>query len=450
MKVHDSKKILILALFVFGTAWAPGNGIKWSGYLQADNRLEAQEELMFSWNEYRLDLSAEIEPVRNAHFYSEIWIRSLGFPNVQTSSDLYDKSLLRPLQLDLREAYLDLYGLLYKDLDLRIGRQRIAWGTGDKINPTDNLNPFDLEDIWDYGRHLGSDALKASLFFDNTSVQAVFLPMFTPSLLPSGNYRTLMTDNLTLPPGLIMNEYQDRIILPENNLIQSSKTAVKLAGELLKYDFSLSYCYGPDNIPIMNRVTIMPVDTMGSVDIYGEFIYPRMHIFGFDLAGQLAGVGAWAELAVFLPEEIVMTTDLSALGLGTVTSVLLENEPYPKLLLGTDYTLPFGMYFNLQYLHGFIYERGIDNLKNYLMFGTEWSFFNDRLKIMPLAGSLEFGGFDELSDTYAYVLAPEISYSPVQNAVLTVGCRLIDGKDNTTFGMLKDRDELLFKVKYSF
>ena len=450
MRVNAKILLVICAAFISGTIFIQGNGIDWSGYLQADNRLEAKKELMFSWNEYRLDLSAEIEPLRGAHFYSELWIRSMGFPNVKTSNDLDDQSLLRPLDLDLREAYLDLYSVFYKDLDLRIGRQRIAWGTGDKINPTDNLNPYDLEDVWDYGRHLGSDAMKASLYMGRNSISLVLMPMFIPSVLPGADYSDQIMNSLNFPPGIVIHDYQDQLILPENNLIKSSKTAFKYAGEILGYDFSLSYCYGPDNIPIMNKLTVVPIDTMGSVDLYGELIYPKMHIVGFDLAGQVASVGAWAELAVFLPEEVIMTTDLSALGMGTQTSVVLEDEPYPKLLLGTDYTLPFGLYINLQYLHGFIYERGIDDLKNYLMFGSELSLSGDRLKIMPLAGSLEFSSIDEFGNTYAYVYAPEISFSPVQNAVLTIGCRLIDGKDNTTFGMLKDKDELLFKVKYSF
>jgi len=46
---------------------------------------------------------------------------------------------------------------LTSTLDIRIGRQRIAWGTADKLNPTDNLNPDDLEDIFDFGKHLDSN-----------------------------------------------------------------------------------------------------------------------------------------------------------------------------------------------------------------------------------------------------------------------------------------------------
>jgi hypothetical protein len=138
------------------------DNIKWGGYLQTDNRLRLKGDNDFSWHEYRLDLKTEVKPIEKAHFYSEVWLRSLGFPTVENSADLVSKDKVSPLNLDLREAYVDLYGFLFDNLDLRIGRQRIAWGTADKLNPTDNLNPDDLEDIWDFGRHLGSDGLKAS------------------------------------------------------------------------------------------------------------------------------------------------------------------------------------------------------------------------------------------------------------------------------------------------
>ncbi len=449
MKVFVFSAVAITVL-LSGSVNGENNVMKWSGYLLADNRLEAKKELGFSWNEYRLNFIAEIKPVPPARLYSEIWLRSLGFPDIHTSRDLENRHKLRPIDLDLREAYLDLYGVFYENLDLRIGRQRIAWGTGDKINPTDNLNPLDLEDIWDFGRRLGSDAAKASLFMGSDRIYAVLIPMFTPSVLPSGDFDRQISSRISLPPGLILHNYSDRVILPENNLFAGSKAAAKYAGRFFDYDFSLSYCHGPDNMPIMNRVTVVPIDTLGAVDIAGELIYPNMHIIGCDLAGQIAGAGAWAELAVFLPEEVVLTTDLSAIGMGEQSNVVLKQEPYPKLLLGADYTFPLGLYLNLQYLRGFIYERGNDNLKNYVMLGSEWRSLNDRLKIMPIAGSLEFGDLDEFADTYAFVYAPEINYSPAQNAVLTAGLRVIHGADNSTFGILKDRDEVFFKVKCSF
>ena len=63
-------------------------------------------------------------------------------------------------------------------------------GTADKLNPTDNVNPYDLEDIWDFGRHLGSDGVQLSVYAGGIQVTAVAIPVFTPVVLPQGKRAT--------------------------------------------------------------------------------------------------------------------------------------------------------------------------------------------------------------------------------------------------------------------
>ena len=65
---------------------------------------------------------------------------------------------------DLREAYFEIKGFLLDNVDVKIGRQRIAWGTADELNPKDNIIPLDLSDIWDFSNHLGSDAVQLSVY----------------------------------------------------------------------------------------------------------------------------------------------------------------------------------------------------------------------------------------------------------------------------------------------
>ncbi|MBW2332180.1 MAG: hypothetical protein JRF08_01610 [Deltaproteobacteria bacterium] len=427
-----------------------GYAVKWNGYLQTDNRLQLKGDNDFSWQEYRLDLKTEVKPIEKAHFYSEVWLRSLSFPTVQNSADLVDKNKISPLNLDFREAYVDLYGFLFDNLDIRIGRQRIAWGTADKLNPTDNLNPDDIEDIWDFGRHLGSDALKASYYLRDWTFEAVYIPIFTPAVLPRGDLASALSPSMELPTGLTLRDLTDTIIMPTNNFKESSITGVKILNNFFGYDFSLSYVYGRDDLPLTRKVTFTPTDKSGEIDIASELIYPRMHIAGIDMAGAIANIGVWAEVAVFFPEEVKMTTDLSALGMGIQEAIALDDKPYVKYILGADYTFKNGIYINGQYLHGFIHEKGNDNLEDYFMFGLEKKFFNDKLKIIPIGGGIEIKDFKDIENNYALILSPEIAYFPVDDAELTLGIRLIDGKGTTAFGRVKDKDELYFKVKYSF
>ena len=51
----------------------------------------------------------------------------------------------------------------------------------------DNLDPDDLEDPWDFGRHLASDALSLTAWLGEASLQLVALPFFRPARLPGGS-----------------------------------------------------------------------------------------------------------------------------------------------------------------------------------------------------------------------------------------------------------------------
>lgn len=455
MKKHTLFLVLGLLLisipcFLLSQESTTATEVKWNGYLQTDNRLRLKGDDGFSWQEYRLDLKIEVKPSEKVHFYSEVWLRSFGFTAAQNSSDLADKSKVSPLSLDFQEAYIDLYGFLLDNLDIRIGRQRIAWGTADKLNPTDNLNPDDLEDIWDFGRHLGSNGLKASYYLKDYTFSFIFIPTSTPAVLPKGDWASALSSPMELPTGLILGNYSDKIISPKNNFKESSITGVKISKNLFGYDLSLSYVYGRDDLPLVKKVTFTPTTTQGEVDIESELIYPRLHIAGIDMAGAIANVGVWAEAAVFFPEKIKMTTDLSALGLGIQESIALDDKPYVKYVVGADYTFKSGIYINVQYLHGFIHERGNGNLNDYFMFGLEKKFFNDKLKIIPITGGIVISDFKDIKNNYALILTPEITYYPVDNAEISLGARWINGKNTTSFGRVKDKDELYLKLKYSF
>jgi hypothetical protein len=142
------------------------NSLKLSGELLTDERFLLEAPNDWVWNENRLTLKLD-KKTKRSKFYSEVWLRNIGLPIITSSSDLYNKGIVDPYNLEIREAYVQLYGFLTKNLDLTIGRQRIVWGTADKLNPTDNLNPLDLEDILDFGRRRGSDAINLNYYFNS-------------------------------------------------------------------------------------------------------------------------------------------------------------------------------------------------------------------------------------------------------------------------------------------
>ena len=445
------KKFLISILILLNIA--NSQNLKIGGYIQTDDRIRWKDKKI-SWEEYRLDLTGEVI-FDNVKFYSELWFRNFGSNATNKLFDLMDKDKVEPLSVELREAYVDVKGFVFENVDLRIGRQRIAWGTADKLNPTDNLNPDDLEDIWDYGRHLGSNAVKLSIYAGNFAFSGVFIPTFTPAVLPRGDWLDIFADEFSLgtASNVPLSAISDRIFIknPESTLKEASKFGLKVSKNVFGFDFSLSYVYGKDDIPILRKVIISDPSFMSLPDSI-ILTFPRMKIFGFDFAGDLGGVGVWGEAGVFFPEQVVFEYALNRLGNEMViySSNILEKKNYTRFIFGMDYTFKNEMYLNLQYLHGFLHERGRGNLRNYFVFNFEKKFFDDKVKLNFLSGGIEFKRLKDIKENYAFIYNPQISYSPIDNFEFVLGGRLIDGKGKTMFGRIKDRDEVYLKVKYSF
>jgi hypothetical protein len=434
-----------------------GDKLKISGELLTDQRFLLESPNDWAWNENRLTLKLSKKITDNSKFYSEVWLRNIGLPQVSSSADLYNKGIIDPYNLEIREAYVQLYGFLSPKLDLKIGRQRIAWGTADKLNPTDNLNPYDLEDVLDFGRHRGSDAISFDYYFNSDfSLQGAYIPFFQPANMPVGVFADALTPSMEMPPGMTLVEFTDEVELPRYNLAESSVAGLKFKGFAAGLDFSLSYVWGRDGLPVSTYNTFMPVDTLGGISINSQLSYYRNHIFGADLAGSIGGVGVWAEAAAFLPDnEVVMTNDFSAFYPEspvpvTQDSVVLKKEVYTKFVIGADYNFANGAYLNVQYLHGFVNERGRDALNDYFFVRLEKKFFEDQLKIAPLSGGFIVSDWKDIENNYTFIYVPEISYMATDNAEISLSAALFDGKGDNVFANFTDYNMMMFKFKYSF
>ena len=432
--------------------------LKISGELSTDDRFLLKNKNDWAWNENRLTLKLDKKITDNSKFYSEVWLRNIGLPGLTTSAGLYNKGIVDPYNLEIREAYVQMFGFLTKNLDLKIGRQRIVWGTADKLNPTDNLNPFDMEDILDFGRHRASDAINMNYYLNNDfSLQGVFVPFFQPANLPVGIFANALNPTMELPQGMVLKGYSDNLLMPKYNLGESAVAGGKFKGMIKGVDFSLSYVWGRDGLPFAIKNTFIPVDTLGGININSQLSYARTHIIGADLATSIAGVGFWAEAAAFIPEKnVIMTNDLSALyPLSPVpvtidTTLLEKTKPYIKFVVGGDYNFSDGSYLNIQYLHGFIHERGNENLSDYFFIRYEKKFFDEKLKIAPISGAFIVTHWDKIKDNYAIAYIPQITYKATDDVEITLSAAIFDGKGDNIFANLKDYNMFMFKLKYSF
>lgn len=435
---------------------ADENKLKISGELMTDDRFLIRDQHNWAWNENRLTLKLDRRISGSSKFYSEIWLRNIGLPNITSSSDLYNKGIVDPYNLEIREAYIQLYGFLSEKLDLTIGRQRMIWGTADRLNPTDILNPYDLEDILDFGRHRGSDAINANYYFNNNfSIQAVYIPLFQPANMPAGIFADALNPSMSLPEGMILKGFSDTLLIPKHQLKETSSAGFKFKGYVKGVDFSLGYVWGYDGIAVNTRNTFVPVDEDGGVSINAQLSFMRIHTVCADFATSIAGIGFWGEAAIVIPDNKVTTTnDLSALYPlspdPVIQDTVIIEKPYLKFIIGGDYFFRGGGYINMQYLHGFIQEKGKENLNDYFFIRYEKTFLSEKLKIAPLGGAFIISNWNKIKDNYTIVYVPQLSYKATGNIEITLSTAIFGGKGNDMFSGLSDYDMFMFNLKYIF
>jgi len=433
---------IILTILVLTTSVIAETNI--GGYINTDNRYRPEGNDKYTWNENRLGLkiTASADGVSG---FSELRFRNFGFPDIQQTGQLRDSDYIQPWRFELYEAYVDIYGLLFENLDIRVGKQRIAWGTADKLNVVDNLNPDDFEDILDFSQKLPTMSLRLDYYPGDFIVTGVIIPTFTPTRSMPSSWQAPVS--FPLPPELSLRTLDDEVILPENRPQDSAILGLRIKRTLLDYDWSLSYVYGRDEWALPTKAEMIVVDTLDVADVHLTLEYPRLQIIGADMAGTIGDVGIWAEGAVFLPEKKIYTSITSPDE--TQEQLALDDKPYLKYVVGGDYTFKNGIYVNGQYLHGFYTDRGVDNMEDYFLIAFEKKFFHEDLKTRIVMAA-EVADFDDIENRSAYFGGPELTYYPKDNVELAAGSFLLAGDSSTQFGQFKENDEIYFKVKYSF
>ncbi|PIV54432.1 hypothetical protein COS16_10415, partial [Candidatus Desantisbacteria bacterium CG02_land_8_20_14_3_00_49_13] len=161
--------VVVLGLLAAGSAHA----LDINGFLKTDWRVKADSTAALTWNENVVNLKLKSAVASGASGFAELELKNTGFPTAGNLNDLslYDKSKAAPWTLELKEGYVDISNLFVEGFDLRAGKQRITWGTADRFNPTDNLNPLDLSDLTDFGRRVANTSLKATYYIGNFYAQ---------------------------------------------------------------------------------------------------------------------------------------------------------------------------------------------------------------------------------------------------------------------------------------
>jgi len=409
-----------------------------NGYIELDERIKTQDYGGYYWNRTTLGLITKAAISDQVAGYGELRFRTLNFPRVSQGNDLIQRDKVSPLEMELRQAYVDVFGSPFRNMDLRAGKQRIAWGTADKLNQTDNLNPYDFSDLLEFGEKIPTNALKLTTYAGNNTLTAVFIPVFTPAIMPD-NYSSLITSviNNALPREITLVTVETKVILPENK-IENSMYAIKFARNILGFDMSISYFDGRDSLPDPERVIFTGLTTVAATVIQN---YPKIRVIGYDLAGSIGGVGVWAEAALIKPDNLKQYI------ITPLETQITEITDYSKFTLGCDYTFPNGLYLNSQFMHGFLDERG-ENLSNMLQMRIEKKILDEKIKL-----ACTWLSDVELKETKKIIgnfFGPSITWYPADATEILLESISIDGDPGSKLSFWKTLDQVVLKVKYSF
>ncbi|HXN05586.1 MAG TPA: DUF1302 family protein [Nitrospiria bacterium] len=330
----------------------------------------------------------------------------------------------------LREGYVEWNA---GPLDIRVGRQIVVWGRADQINPTDNLTPRDYTLLFtdDNDQRIGATALKASTYFNDISLQAVWIPYFRPNTIPIA----------PIPPplNLVITE-------PDSALGQWGVKIEKTGGA---FDGSISYFDGFDLNPDASLDVIFVQSNQPPI-LNLKFSYHRIRVIGIDGATTVGKYGLRGEAAYTFTEN------------GDGTDPYVKN-PFFFMVLGSDRTFYENLNINLQYIFRMIdkysdpmnaptpqmvvveealLSNQLDQTSHGMSYriGDKW--LNDTLEA-EVAGIYMFTRHD-------YMVRPKIAYAFTDHVKGLVAAEIFRGPDLSFFGYLWGNSKVFTELSYFF
>ncbi len=409
-------KFLFLSIFttLFGQ-------IQYSGYINTEAKIRNNTREV-------LDLPYRLSQFNFSYTFAMIDIISkadVEFRN-ETMNELFS----------LREFYIGFYPSFG---EIRLGKQINSWGLADGNNPTDNLNPYDLNYMFLTGtdRKVGSLSLTFDTYINDHKIGVILIPNHEPNRFPIKDTDFKMGDNNQPPSIENEDEFQWGLSL-QSMLGESDIMFTYFNG----YDFAPSYA-GNYNFFEYRNTQVLGVST---VSFWNDLTF-RTEMAYFDTKTALdldesANYKAQYLQYVFqleYPAHSDMTLTAQLIG-NNLLSISGENfddkkEPIPGPIPAESNNFIMGL-------------------------GTPFAAFSENALFLSLQNKYFDSLFDvsifsmiDLTQT-GYMLGVNIKYSPIENWEITVGSSKFigDGKEDTQniFNALEKFSNTSIAVKYSF
>ena len=327
-------------------------------------------------------------------------------------------------QLDWRvnELWLDYTASFW---GIRIGRQKTAWGKADGIDITNVICPKDMSSFSSMtsdDSKLAIDALRLSFTGNQFTLDAYWIPFFTPSKLPldEGNQlrKFIIPENSPYPMSL------GTIEKPEID-IWNGEYGLKASGYFPLMDVSLYGFYGWDDTPVLDYNI-----TAQGIQINGK--YKRLSMIGIDTAIPVKEIVIRTE-AAFFPQKYFS---------------VIEQRNEISALAGVDW-MPSSWTLTAQYFCDYVFGSlvQLERSKAYthgMTINVSKTFINETLEL-SLSGLLNFNDLDSF-------ISPAAEYSLSDQIKLSCGAYIfIPGSENEgEYGKYKDLSSAYIKAKFNF
>ena len=412
MKRFMMKSIVLLAI---GAA-VQAQSLEINGYVRTYLGVLTNDNYDYSINQATLDLKLK-RTADKVSFFANPYIYQ--YPNQEP-------------ELGLREAYLDVY---FDRMDLRLGKQQIIWGKADGVFITDIVSPKDLGEflLRDFDEiRTGITSLKANYYLGDHTIEVVWIPTFTPTIMPDETSIWSRLPSFPLP--VTIDESQKGI--PER--LENSEGFIKYSGMSSLLDFELMAGTMWDDDPTMH---ISPVGESGD----SLLLTPRHHqltLAGGSFSSELGGFILRGEGAYYMGKRFAANNS-SGLPLE-----LIEKD-YAHYLVGTDFSIGTTR-LSAQYIQRAIldYNDAIvqEELDNTMTFLANRTFLKETL-------TLQLFGYVGLNNKDA-LIRPSLTYDLADGFEILAGANIFvkneDSQDPGLFGHYDDNDMVYVKVKYSF
>lgn len=393
------------------------------------------------WSEWPVEIHGFVEGRAGTRLYNDPYQKEMSilesrlqldvsaFPewgDVVVKGDAVGDAVLEAADFDLREANVALSPL--DDLELKVGRQILTWGTGEFLFIND-MFPKDWQSFF-IGRDTEylkapSDAVKAGLFLDWFNVDVAYTPKFDPDRFLTRERISYWNGNSGAIAG------RNAIVSADgpDDWFGDDEVAVRTYKTIKGYEMALYGYWGYWKSPGGQRAD-------------GVAVFPDLNVYGASIRGSVGpGIGH-AEIGYY-----DSTQDRSG------TNRFINNSEWRYLIgytqeLAQDFTGGL-QYYVEQMLH---YEGYLGNLPGGPARDDYRHVLTLQLTKLLMDQNLRLSIFSYYSpsDRDGY-LRPNANYKASDNLALEIGANIFDGRQtHTFFGQLHYNTNLYGAVRLSF